>query len=188
MTAASRKTKTGNDAVIRACEEADMLAVTEIYHHHVLHSPATFELVPPTLDEMLGRYRAIRQGGFIYLVAEERGEIVGYAYVSSYRTRPAYRFTVENSVYIRPGHEGRGLGRMLLRGLIAECEGRPFRQMIAVIGDSANTASIELHRSLGFEMTGTFRHVGYKFGRWIDSVLMQREIGEGARTKPPGET
>jgi phosphinothricin acetyltransferase len=163
-----------------------MPAVTEIYHHHVLHSPATFELVPPSFDEMLARYRAIREGSFVYLVAEQGGEIAGYAYVSAYRARPAYRFTVENSVYIRSGFERRGLGRLLLQALLQECEKKPFRQVIAVIGDSANAASIELHRNLGFELIGTFHAVGFKFGRWLDSVLMQKEIGEGARTEPPG--
>lgn len=161
-----------------------MDAVTEIYRHHVLHSPATFELVPPTLDEMLARYRAIREGDYVYLVAEQGGEIAGYAYVSAYRARPAYRFTVENSVYVRPGFERRGLGRRLLRTLLQECKKRPFRQVIAVIGDSENIASIELHRGLGFEFIGTFKAVGFKFGRWIDTVLMQKEIGEGAHTKP----
>ena len=164
-----------------------MRAVTEIYHHQVLHSPATFELVPPAFDEMLARYRAIQKDGFVYLVAQQGGEIAGYAYVSTYRARPAYRFTVENSVYIRPGFERRGLGRLLLQALLQECEKKPFRQVIAVIGDSENVASIELHRALGFELIGTFHAVGFKFGRWLDSVLMQKEIGEGARTKPPGE-
>jgi phosphinothricin acetyltransferase len=171
---------------IRACEESDMRAVTEIYRHYVLHSPATFELVPPTFEEMRERYRSIQEGGFIYLVAEQHGSVVGYAYISSYRARPAYRFTVENSVYVRSGHERRGIGRLLLQALLAECEGTPFRQMIAVIGDSANAASIELHRRLGFAPVGTFRAVGCKFGRWIDTVLMQKEIGEGDRTLPPG--
>lgn len=169
---------------IRACTEADMTAVTGIYRHHVLHSPATFELVPPDLEEMLGRYRSIVQGGYVYLVAEQGTSIVGYAYVSAYRSRPAYRFTVENSVYVRPGCERRGIGRLLLRTLLAECENRPFRQIIAVIGDSANAASIELHRSLGFHMIGNFRAVGYKFGRWLDSVLMQKAIGAGDASLP----
>jgi phosphinothricin acetyltransferase len=187
MTALSSNRKsTPSEIIVRPCEESDIRAVTEIYHHQVLHSPATFELVPPALEEMLGRYRAIRKGGFVYLVAEQGGEIVGYAYVSAYRARPAYRFTVENSVYIRPGYERRGLGRLLLQTLLAECEKKPFRQVIAVIGDSANAASIELHRSLGFELIGTFHAVGFKFGRWLDSVLMQKEIGAGAHTEPPG--
>jgi len=186
MTAISRKTTADSETIVRACEESDMRAVTEIYHHHVLHSPATFELVPPPFDEMLARYRAIQKGGYIYLVAEQQGDIAGYAYVSTYRARPAYRFTVENSVYIRPGFERRGIGRLLLQSLLQECEKRPFRQVIAVIGNSANAASIELHRGLDFELIGTFRAVGFKFGRWLDSVLMQKEIGEGTRTKPPG--
>jgi phosphinothricin acetyltransferase len=180
----SDRKRAPSETIIRTCEESDMRAVTEIYRHYVLHSPATFELVPPTHDEMLARYRAIREGGYIYLVAEQGGEIAGYAYISSYRARPAYRFTVENSVYVRPGFERRGLGRLLLQALLKECEKTPFRQVIAVIGDSANAASVELHRGLGFELTGTFRAVGFKFGRWVDTVMMQKEIGEGARTKP----
>jgi phosphinothricin acetyltransferase len=177
-----------HEAVIRPCAEQDMRAVTEIYHHYVVHSPATFELVPPTYDEMLARYRKIMQGGFVYLVAELNGMVVGYAYVSTYRERPAYRFTVENSVYIRPGMERRGIGRRLLEALLAECENRPFRQVLAVIGDSANAASIRLHRSVGFEPAGTLRAVGYKFGRWLDCVLMQKHIGEGDRAPPKDRT
>jgi phosphinothricin acetyltransferase len=172
--------------VIRNCEEKDVLAVTAIYRHHVLTSPATFELEPPDAEEMLRRYRSIMSGGFIYLVAERDAEIVGYAYVSTYRARPAYRFTVENSVYVRPGNERRGVGRMLLQALLAECEKKPFRQVIAVIGDSANAASIELHRALGFRMVGNFKSVGFKFGRWLDSVLMQKDIGAGDAAKPDG--
>lgn len=172
--------------VIRNCEEKDVPAVTAIYRHHVLTSPATFELEPPDAEEMLRRYRSIMSGGFIYLVAERDAEIVGYAYVSTYRARPAYRFTVENSVYVRPGNERRGVGRMLLRELLAECEKKLFRQVIAVIGDSANAASIELHRALGFRMVGNFKSVGFKFGRWLDSVLMQKDIGAGDAAKPDG--
>src|SRR6185312_7123985 len=181
MTMPDRKITAGHEVFIRACTESDMPAVSEIYHHHVLHSPATFEIAPPGYEEMMERYRAIKKDGFVYLVAEVEGEIAGYAYVSTYRARPAYRFTVENSVYIRPGYERRGLGRLLLTALLKECEKKPIRQVIAVIGDSANAASIELHRNLGFAMIGTFRSVGYKFGRWLDSVLMQKEIGEGDR-------
>ena len=184
MTAHDHQPAAIHEAVIRACTERDMHAVTEIYRHHVLHSPATFEIVPPAYDEMLARYRKIAEGGFVYLVAEQGGEIVGYAYVSTYRERPAYRFTVENSVYIRPGMQRRGIGRRLLETLLAECENRPFRQVLAVIGDSANAASIELHRSLGFEPAGTLRAVGYKFGRWLDCVLMQKAVGEGDRAPP----
>jgi L-amino acid N-acyltransferase YncA len=171
---------------IRASTEADMHAVTEIYAHHVMHSPATFELEPPSLQEMMRRRRAIIEGGYVYLVAQAGSDIVGYAYVTAYRSRPAYRFSVENSVYILAGHEGRGIGTRLMQGLLDECEKKPFRQMIAVIGDSANRASIELHTRLGFRMIGTLQAVGFKFDRWLDSVLMQKELGSGDRT-PPSE-
>ena len=184
MTAHDHQPAAIHEAVIRACTEQDIRAVTEIYRHYVLHSPATFEIVPPTYDEMLARYRKIAEGGFVYLVAEQGREIVGYAYVSTYRERPAYRFSVENSVYIRPGMQRRGIGRRLLEALLAECENRPFRQVLAVIGDSANAASIELHRSLGFEHAGILRAVGYKFGRWLDCVLMQKAVGDGDRAPP----
>jgi L-amino acid N-acyltransferase YncA len=184
MIAAARKHFDPSAIKVRACAESDMRAVTEIYAHHVLYSPATFELEPPGLDEMISRRRAILEGGYVYLVAEADTGIVGYAYVSAYRSRPAYRFTVENSVYVRAGHEGRGIGRRLMQVLLAECEKKPYRQMIAVIGDSANRASIELHSRLGFRMIGTLPSVGFKFGRWLDSVLMQKELGAGDRTPP----
>jgi phosphinothricin acetyltransferase len=169
---------------IRPCEERDVAAVTAIYGHHVLHSPATFELEPPDTAEVARRRRAVLDGGYPYLVAEQRGEIVGYAYASAYRPRPAYRNTVENSVYVRPGCERRGIGRALMQALLAQCEHGDFRQVIAVIGDSANEASIGLHRDLGFRMIGTLRGAGFKFGRWIDVVLMQRALGEGDTTLP----
>jgi L-amino acid N-acyltransferase YncA len=184
MIAATRKRFDPSAITVRACEEGDMPSVTEIYAHHVLHSPATFELDPPSLQEMMHRRRVIVEGGYVYLVAEADTGIVGYAYASAYRSRPAYRFTVENSVYVRADYEGRGIGQRLMQVLLAECEKRPFRQMIAVIGDSANHASIELHRRLGFRMIGTFRSVGFKFGRWLDSVLMQKELGAGDNAPP----
>ena len=184
MIAAMRKRSNPSAVTIRACTEDDMRAVTEIYAHHVLHSPATFELDPPGQDEMMRRRRAIVEGGYVYLVAEADPDIVGYAYVTAYRSRPAYRFTVENSVYVREGYEGRGIGTRLMQALLAACEQRPFRQMIAVIGDSANRASIELHSRLGFRMIGTFRSVGFKFGRWLDTVHMQKELGAGDHTPP----
>lgn len=188
MIGAARKSSKSSEITIRACEETDMRAVTEIYRHHVLTSPATFEIDPPSTEEMASRRRAVVEGGFIYLVAEQSEVIIGYAYVSTYRARPAYRFTVENSVYIRPGYERRGVGRMLMESLLEQCKKKPFRQVIAVIGDSANIASIELHRSLGFHMIGTHPSVGYKFDRWLDSVLMQKEIGGGGRMKPDQRT
>jgi L-amino acid N-acyltransferase YncA len=172
---------------IRPALEADLPSITEIYAHEVSVGTATFELVPPDLAEMTRRFKALMDGGFPYLVAELDGSIAGYAYVSSYRPRPAYRFTVENSVYLRPAIHRRGIGRQLLERLIAECERRGFRQMIAVIGDSANVASIGAHARCGFQMIGTHPSVGLKFGRWLDTVMMQRELGEGAKTVPGSE-
>jgi L-amino acid N-acyltransferase YncA len=169
---------------IRPTRVADLPMITEIYAHEVRVGTATFELVAPDLSEMTRRFQALRDGGFPYLVAELDGEVAGYAYASSYRPRPAYRFTVENSVYLRPATHRRGIGRQLLERLIAECETRGFRQMIAVIGDSANAASIGVHARCGFQMIGTHPNVGLKFGRWLDTVMMQRELGEGASTAP----
>ncbi len=184
MIGVARKTSKSSEITVRACEDTDIRAITEIYRHRVLTSPATFEIEPPNDEEMASRRRAIVEGGFIYLVAEQNEAIVGYAYVSSYRPRPAYRLTVENSVYIRPGYERRGIGRMLMENLLKQCEKKPIRQVIAVIGDSANKASVKLHRSLGFRMIGVHQSVGYKFDRWLDSVLMQKDVGGGDRTKP----
>ncbi len=171
---------------IRPATAADLPSVTEVYAHEVCFGTATFELVPPDLAEMTRRFQAMVDGGYPYFVAVQEGSVVGYAYASSYRPRPAYRFTVENSVYLRPATHRRGIGRQLLERLTAECEARGFRQMIAVIGDSANAASIGVHAACGFRMIGTHPHVGLKFGRWLDTVMMQRELGEGARTVPAG--
>jgi phosphinothricin acetyltransferase len=169
---------------IRPCEPGDIAAITEIYCHHVLHSLATFECDPPDRGEMAKRWRGALERGYPYLVAERQGEVVGYAYAGPYRARPAYRYAVENSVYVRADSARQGIGLALLQVLIQQCERNDFRQMIAVIGDSANHASIGLHRRLGFSMTGTLRSVGFKFGRWIDTVLMQRELGAGDHTLP----
>jgi L-amino acid N-acyltransferase YncA len=169
---------------IRPTIAADLAAVTEIYAHEVREGTATFELVPPDVAEMTRRFQVLMDGGFPYLVAELDGSVVGYAYASSYRPRPAYRFTVENSVYLRPQVHRRGIGRQLLERLIDECETRGFRQMIAVIGDSANAASVGIHARCGFQMIGTHPSVGLKFGRWLDTVMMQRELGDGAKTVP----
>jgi phosphinothricin acetyltransferase len=162
-----------------------MHAVQAIYAHHVLHGLATFEVAPPTVDEMLSRRAHVLGQNLPYLVAELEGAVVGYCYATAYRTRPAYINTVENSVYVAEGLAGRGIGRALLTALIARCEAGPWRQMIAVIGNSENAASINLHRSLGFRVVGTLTAVGFKFGRWIDSVLMQRALGPGSGTLPP---
>ena len=169
---------------IRAGEPADIAAITRIYAHAVRHGTASFELEPPDEAEMTRRMRALLDGGYPYFVAELDGAVAGYAYAGAYRTRPAYRFSVENSVYVAPEAHRRGVGRALLVELIVEAERRGFRQMIAVIGDADQTPSIELHRALGFRMIGTIEAVGYKFDRWLASVLMQRPLGPGDTTKP----
>jgi L-amino acid N-acyltransferase YncA len=170
---------------IRLAQPRDLAAITRIYDHAVRHGTASFEIEPPDEREMARRYEALRAGGYPYLVAELDGEIIGYAHAGPYRARPAYRWSVEDSVYVAPVSQRRGIGRALLERLIAEAEMGGFRQMIAVIGDSANVASVELHRAAGFRMVGTFDNVGFKFGRWLDSVLMQRPLGPGATELPP---
>ena len=169
---------------IRPASLDDIPAITRIYDQAVAQGTASFELESPDQAEMARRMRALLDGGFPYLAAEIDGALVGYAYAGHYRTRPAYRFSVEDSIYIAPQAQRRGVGRALLDRLILESESRGFRQMVAVIGDSAQTASIELHRAAGFRMIGTIENVGFKFDRWIDSVLMQRALGPGATTKP----
>ena len=169
---------------IRTCEERDVPAITAIYHHHVLHGAASFEIEPPDAAEIARRRRAVIDGGYPYIVAEQGGRVVGYAYASAYRPRPAYRNTVENSVYVEPGRERQGIGRVLLTALLDACERRGFRQVVAVIGDSGNAASINLHASFGFLRVATLRSVGFKFGRWVDSVVMQRPLGPGDSTPP----
>jgi L-amino acid N-acyltransferase YncA len=169
---------------IRSAAAADLPAITEIYEHAVRYGTATFELIPPDLAEMTRRFAVLEDGGFPYLVAALEGRVVGYGYAGAYRPRPAYRFTVENSVYLQPTIHRRGIGQQLLRRLIAECEAHGFRQMIAVIGDSANAGSIGVHTKCGFQMIGTHPNVGLKFGRWLDTVMMQRALGEGASTVP----
>jgi L-amino acid N-acyltransferase YncA len=170
--------------IVRASRDDDIPAITRIYAHHVLHGLASFEEVPPNETELARRRRDVLSHGLPYLTAETDGEIAGYCYAAPYRTRSAYRFTIEDSVYVAPGRVGEGIGRALLARLIALCEEGPWRQMIAVIGDSENHASIGLHAAAGFQMIGTHPAVGFKFGRWVDSVLMQRELGPGARTLP----
>src|SRR5947209_19039364 len=172
---------------IRRAAAADLPLISEIYEHAVRYGTATFELIPPDLDEMTRRFDVLMDGGYPYLVAALEGRVVGYAYAGPYRPRPAYRFTVENSVYLQPAIHRRGIGLKLLQRLIAECEARGYRQMIAVIGDSANAGSIGVHTRTGFRMIGTHPDVGLKFGRWLDTVMMQRALGEGAGTVPDGK-
>jgi L-amino acid N-acyltransferase YncA len=171
---------------IRPATEADLPAITGIYEHAVLHGTATFELIAPDLTEMSRRFRSLMEGGFPYFVAALDGRVGGYAYAAPYRPRPAYRFTVENSIYLDPAIHRRGVGFVLLRRLIEECEKRGYRQMIAVIGDSANAGSVGVHMRCGFQMIGTHPDVGLKFGRWLDTVMMQLALGEGANTVPEG--
>jgi L-amino acid N-acyltransferase YncA len=169
---------------IRPASEADLPAITAIYEEAVRHGTATFELEPPDLAEMTRRYRALMDGGYPYFVSVLDNRVAGYAYAGAYRPRPAYRFTVENSIYLDPSFHRRGIGVALLQRLILECEARGFRQMIAVIGDSANAGSIGVHSRCGFKMIGTHPSVGLKFGRWLDTVMMQRDLGEGGHTVP----
>jgi len=169
---------------IRPATAADIPAITRIYAHAVRHGTASFELEAPDEAEMTRRQRALLDAGYPYLVAEIDGSVAGYAYAGPYRTRPAYRFSVENSIYVAPDAHRRGIGRALLDRLIAECETRGYRLMIAVIGDSAQTPSIELHRAAGFKLVGALEGVGYKFDRWLDTVLMQRALGQGTSTPP----
>jgi phosphinothricin acetyltransferase len=170
--------------LVRTAEPRDLPAITDIYAHAVRHGTASFELDPPGEGEMARRYRELMQSGHAYLVAQRDDAIAGYAYAGPYRARPAYRWTVEDSVYIAPAAQGQGIGRALLDRLIVESAARGFRQMIAVIGDSAQAASIALHKATGFRLVGTFENVGFKHGRWLDTVLMQRPLGAGAGTLP----
>ena len=173
-----------SDAALRLATADDAAAIQSIYAHHVLAGCATFELDPPGVDQMRARFAALRADGYPFLVAQAGGQVVGYAYAGPHRARPAYRHTLEDSIYLAPGAAGRGLGIALLRALIDACEQAGFRQMVAVIGDSANAASVAVHRRAGFEMVGTMPAVGWKHGRWVDTVLMQRALGAGD-TEPP---
>jgi L-amino acid N-acyltransferase YncA len=172
------------DMSVRPAAPRDIAAIARIYDHAVRHGTASFEIEPPDQAEMTRRQQQLLAGGFPYLVATLEETVVGYAYAGPYRARPAYRWSLEDSIYVDPGQQGRGIGRTLLTQLLVDAEARGFRQMIAVIGDSANAPSIELHRALGFRMVGTFDNVGFKFGRWLDSVLMQRPLGKGAEAPP----
>jgi L-amino acid N-acyltransferase YncA len=169
---------------VRDARDEDMEAVQAIYAHHVLRGLASFEETPPAAAELSRRRGEVLALGLPYLVVEAAGAIAGYSYATLYRSRTAYRHTLEDSVYVREGMHGRGIGGALLAALIARCEAGPWRQMIAVIGDSGNAGSIALHRRHGFATVGTLRSVGFKLGRWVDSVLMQRALGRGDETLP----
>ncbi|MFZ3237052.1 MAG: N-acetyltransferase family protein [Stellaceae bacterium] len=169
---------------IRPSNDRDVEEIAAIYRHHVLHGIASFEDEPPEPNEIAERRCEILARGLPYLVAERAGRVLGYCYASPYRTRSAYRFSVEDSIYIDPAELGRGIGRALLSELIEECAARGCRQMVAVIGGSEQWPSINLHRALGFNEIGVLRAIGYKFGGWVDTVLMQRALGNGAATAP----
>ena len=168
---------------LRDSLESDCLAIQGIYAHHVLHGTASFEIEPPSVDEIRRRRAEIVEKGLPYIVAEREGVVLGYAYATMYRARPAYRFTVENSVYVRDGLTGEGIGSMLLVELIRRCTVAGFRQMIAVIGDSS-AASVALHKRHGFSQVGLFRSVGFKAGAWRDTAMLQLELGAGDRSPP----
>ncbi len=172
--------------MIRPAERADAAAVARIYGYHVLTGLATFEETQPDVAEIAARMVAVSAVGLPYLVTEVAGEVAGFAYAAPLRSRSAYRYSVEDSIYLAPEVIGRGLGRSLLGEVIAWCERMDLRQMLAVVGDSANVASIGLHRALGFEVLGTFRGVGFKHGRWVDTVWLQRPLNDGEASPPAG--
>ena len=169
---------------VRNAAERDLPAIQVIYAHHVLTGVATFEEIPPSVEELRSRHAAVIASGLPFLVAESLGEVVGYAYATTWRSRPAYRYAVEDSVYVAPARVGQGIGAALLRSLIARCEAGPWRQMLAVIAATPNPAPVSLHRRAGFALAGTLASVGFKHGRWVDTVLMQRALGEGG-ARPP---
>ncbi|MBJ9965342.1 N-acetyltransferase family protein [Burkholderia seminalis] len=170
--------------VVRDAVDSDLDAIHAIYAHHVHHSVASFEETPPDVAELRVRRDAVLRQGLPYLVAECDGRVAGYAYATPYRTRSAYRFAIEDSIYIDDAQRGRGIGRALLAALIARCEQGPWRQMIAVIADGGTGGSTSLHHAFGFEPAGVLKAVGFKHGRWIDTALLQRPLGGGAHTLP----
>lgn len=177
---------------VRPCKDDDMPAVTRLYAHHVLHGTGTFETVPPTEADMRARRAEVLARKLPYLVLTDEGDdkgkaagtIMGFAYCNWFKPRPAYRYSAEDSIYLAPGHAGRGHGRVLLQALVDEAARAGLRKLIAVIGDSANAGSIGVHRALGFTPAGVLRDCGWKFGRWLDVVLMERPIGPASSTSP----
>ena len=169
---------------IRPSRDEDLPAISAIYGHHVLHATGTFETVPPTEAEMAARRADVLAKGLPYLVVEDEGQVLGFAYCQWFKPRPAYRFSAEDSIYLHPDARGRGLGRQLLAALIEQAQQVGLRKLIAVIGDSANAASIGVHRSQGFEPAGVIRSCGWKFDRWLDIVLMEKTLGDGDRSAP----
>jgi phosphinothricin acetyltransferase len=169
---------------IRDAREADVPAIQAIYAHHVLTGSGTFDEAPPSVEEMIEHFGAVTTQGASWLVAEDASGVLGYAYYAQFRDRSAYRYCVEDSIYVRDDVRGQGVGKALVARLIEDATARGMRQMIAVIGDSENVGSIGVHASLGFHMVGTMRSVGVKFGRWVDVVTMQRPLGRGDSSLP----
>ena len=165
-------------------DEQHIPAIQQIYAYHVLHGTASFETTPPDIAEMANRLKKVRAAGLIWLVAIDEGQVCGYCYLSFYRERPAYRLTLEDSIYIDPTFLGRGIGKRLLTHAITWAETQGFRQLVAIVGNSENAPSIALHSGAGFSMTGILRSVGFKHGRWLDTVLLQRTLGQGDATIP----
>jgi phosphinothricin acetyltransferase len=172
--------------IIRASLDSDLTAITAVYAHHVLHGTGTFEIEPPSVDDMALRRADVLAKGLPYLVACEGESVLGFAYCNWFKPRPAYRFSAEDSIYLAPQAAGKGLGRALLTELIAHAERASVRKLLAVIGDSANAGSIGVHRALGFTLVGVLKSTGWKFDRWLDVVLMERAVGLGDATAPEG--
>ena len=170
--------------LIRPSRDEDIAAITTIYNHHVLHGTGTFEIDPPSATDMAARRADVLGKGLPYLVVEEEGQVLGFAYGNWFKPRPAYRFSAENSIYLAPGVAGRGLGRLLLDALCVQAEAAGVRKLIAVIGDSANAGSIGVHRAAGFTHLGLVKSCGWKFDRWLDIVLMEKSLGAGDTTTP----
>ncbi|MES2784938.1 MAG: N-acetyltransferase family protein [Pseudomonadota bacterium] len=173
---------------IRPSQDSDLAAITAIYSHHVLHGTGTFETTPPTESDMAGRRADVLAKGLPYLVAVENGQLLGFAYCQWFKPRPAYRYSAEDSIYLHPDAAGRGLGKALLAELSAQAEAAGVRKLIAVIGDSENLASVGVHRSQGFDHVGNLKSCGWKFGRWLDVVLMEKPLGDGDTTPPAAES
>jgi L-amino acid N-acyltransferase YncA len=174
-----------SNLILRPSEARDLATITQIYAHAVRHGTGTFELEAPDEREMTRRRAEVLDRGLPWLVAEQAGQVRGYAYANHFRPRPAYRYCLEDSIYLAPEAQGQGLGTLLLAELVSRCEAAGARQMVAVIGDSENLGSMGVHKRLGFETTGMIRSSGWKFDRWLDVVLMQRELGAGHRNAPP---
>ena len=171
--------------MIRPSRDEDIASITAIYAHHVLNGTGTFEIDPPSVADMTGRRADVLSKGLPYIVAEEAGQVIGYAYCTWFKPRPAYRFSAEDSIYLAPGVHGKGIGRALLAELAAQAERVGIRKLIAVIGDSSNAGSIGVHRSLGFEHVGILKSCGWKFDQWLDVVLMEKALGPGDSTPAP---